>query len=172
MDTHPSSHPVVETLDRATCLALLATQAIGRVAIARPGLAPHVVPVNYALLGDSIVFRTAPGTKLEWLVTEPVSFEVDTFDLERRTGWSVVVQGLAYEASDREMEIEDIRVDSFVDRQNSRWARLQPQSITGRRIVHPSVSAGREPGWVRNFPVFPRLGAALREATSGQSTGD
>jgi uncharacterized protein len=164
--------PVVETLDLETCLALLATQAIGRVAVARSGSAPHVVPVNYAMLRGSVVFRTAPGTKLEWLGTEPVSFEVDTFDLESRTGWSVVVQGFAYEASDREMEIEDILVDSFVDRQNSRWARLEPQSITGRRIAHPSVHPGREPGWVRNFPVFPRLGGPFERPAAGESGED
>jgi hypothetical protein len=142
MGTDSSQEPIVETLDRETCMTLLSTQAIGRVAVGRPGLAPHVVPVNYAMLRGSVVFRTAPGTKLEWLVSEPVSFEVDSFDLETRTGWSVVVQGFAYEASDREMEIEDVRLDSFVDRQNSRWARLQPHSITGRRIVHPSVPYG------------------------------
>jgi len=172
MDNLSSQQPVIETLDRETCLALLATQAVGRVAVALPGLAPHVVPVNYAMLRGSVVFRTAPGTKLDWLVTEPVSFEVDTFDLVNRTGWSVLVQGFAYEASDREMEIEDIHVDSFVDRQNSRWARLQPQSITGRRIVHPPVSPGREPDWVRNFPVFPRLVGPLEETDSGQSGKD
>lgn len=144
MNTLSSQQPVVETLDREACLALLATQAIGRIAVAKADSAPHVVPVNYAMLRGSVVFRTAPGTKLEWLVTEPVSFEVDAFDLEGRTGWSVVAQGFAYEASDREMEIEDVHLDSFVDRQNSRWARLQPRSITGRRIVHPSGSTGQD----------------------------
>jgi len=131
--------PAIEELDRAACLALLATQQIGRVAAARPGEAPHIVPVNYAVVREAIVFRTVPGTKLELLVTEPISFEVDAFDPENRTGWSVVAQGLAYEASDREIEYEDVRLDSFVDRQNSRWARLQPDSITGRRIVRPSI---------------------------------
>jgi len=138
MNTRSSQPPVVQTLDREACLALLANEAIGRVAVARAGVAPHIVPVNYALLRESIVFRTAPGTKLEWLVTEPLSFEGHAFDFEHRTGWSVVVQGLAYEASDREMEHEDIELDSFVDRQNSRWAILQPTWITGRRIVRPS----------------------------------
>jgi nitroimidazol reductase NimA-like FMN-containing flavoprotein (pyridoxamine 5'-phosphate oxidase superfamily) len=134
------SAPVVERLDRETCLALLATQSVGRVAVARPGYAPHVVPVNYALLGDSIVFRTAPGTKLDWLITEPVTFEVDGVDPVSRTGWSVVAQGFAYEASDREMEYETIDLDSFVEQQNSRWACLQPNSVTGRRILRPSVA--------------------------------
>ena len=46
----------------------------------------------------------------------------------------VVVQGLAYEASDWEMEDEEIRLDSVGERQNSRWVRLVPDTITGRRI--------------------------------------
>ncbi|MEW6473423.1 MAG: pyridoxamine 5'-phosphate oxidase family protein [Actinomycetota bacterium] len=133
---HPA--PLVERLDRPTCLALLATQSVGRVAVSRAGEPPHVVPVNYALLRDSIVFRTAPGTKLNRLITEPVTFEVDCFDIESRTGWSVVAQGFAYEASDREMAYEDVDLDCFLDQQTSRWACLQPDSLTGRRILRPS----------------------------------
>lgn len=134
---HPG--PVVEPLDRATCLALLATQSVGRLAVSRAGQAPYVVPVNYALLRNSIVFRTAPGTKLDLLITEPVTFEVDVFDIESRTGWSVVAQGFAYEASDREMAYEDVDLDCFVEQQNSRWACLQPHALTGRRILRPSA---------------------------------
>jgi hypothetical protein len=52
-----------------------------------------------------------------------------------RSGWSVVVEGLAYEASDREMEIEEIHLRPLLDRPNSRWARLVPRSMTGRRIT-------------------------------------
>jgi hypothetical protein len=54
------------------------------------------------------------------LVTEPVTFEVDSFDPFLRTGWSVVVEGLAYEPSDREMEYEDINLWPLLERQNSR----------------------------------------------------
>lgn len=128
--------PLFEELDRDTCLALLQRKSVGRLAVANPSGPPHLVPVNYTLLRGSIVFRTAPGTKLTQLVTEPVSFEVDEWDAERGTGWSVVVQGLAYEASDREMEYEDIRLHSVAERQNSRWARLMPDTITGRRIAY------------------------------------
>ncbi len=128
--------PTVEVLDQAECLALLGAQRLGRLAVTRgPDVGPHVVPVNYTLLRGSIVFRSAPGTKLDRLVTEPVTFEVDSFDPYMRSGWSVVVEGIAYEASDREMEFEDINLRPLVERQNSRWARLVPRSMTGRRIT-------------------------------------
>ena len=124
-----------EELDPATCLGLLRLQSIGRLAVSRPDAPPHLVPVNYAVVGRSIVFRTTPGTKLDLLVTEPVSFEVDAWDQAGRTGWSVVVQGYAYEASDREMEYEDVSLESVAEQQHSRWVRLVPDSVTGRRVV-------------------------------------
>ncbi len=108
--------PVVEELDDDECRRLLQTQTVGRLAVAVPGAAPHVVPVNYTTLRGSIVFRSAPGLKLEMLVDEPVSFEVDWWDEERRQGWSVLAQGLAYGASDWEIEVEDVALAPFVDR--------------------------------------------------------
>ena len=126
---------ILETLDRGECLQLLATQRVGRLAVAEPGRGPHVVPVNYTMLRDSVILRSAPGTKLTRLVTEPVTFEVDCVDSFLRMGWSVVIEGLAYEASDWEIEAEGIHLAPFVDRQNSRWVRLVPRSITGRRVT-------------------------------------
>lgn len=132
--------PVVEELDREECLRLLATQSVGRLAVTQPGWAPHVVPVNYVLLRDSIVFRSDRGTKLRLLVTEPVSFEVDFVDSFHRTGWSVLVQGLAYQASKWEIEVEDLHVEPFAPGKKDYWARLVPRSITGRRIRLPASS--------------------------------
>ena len=127
----------LETLDREECLRLLATQNVGRIAVAEAGLAPHVVPVNYVMLGDSVVFRSDRGTKLRLLVTEPVSFEVDFADPFHRTGWSVLVQGLAYQASDWEMEQEDLHLEPYAPGKKSSWVRLVPQTITGRRVRLP-----------------------------------
>jgi uncharacterized protein len=49
------------------------------------------VPITDA--GDTIVFRTDPGTKLNHGPRARVSFEVDSFDRARRAGWSVVATG-------------------------------------------------------------------------------
>ena len=125
---------VFEELDRDTCLELLGRGSVGRLAMARPAGPPHLVPVNYTLLRGSVVFRTPPGTKRTLLVNEPVSFEVDEWDPDDGSGWSVVVEGLAYEASDREMESAPLHLVSAAEAQNSRWARLMPERITGRRI--------------------------------------
>ena len=139
-----------EELDRDECLELLHGQSIGRVAMDLSSGPPHVVPVNYTVVRGSIVFRTVPGTKLIRLVSEPITFEVDEWDREGRTGWSVVVKGMAYEASDREMEYEDIHLDSAAERQNSRWVRLTPGTITGRRINRPAGHPG-EPALVADW---------------------
>lgn len=135
-----SEGPVMEELNREDCLRLLATQSVGRVAVAEPGWAPHVVPVNYVLLRDSIVFRCDRGTKLRLLVTEPVSVEVDVVDSFHRTGWSVLVQGLAYQASNWEIEVEDLHLEPFAPGRKDNWVRLVPHSITGRWIHLPAPS--------------------------------
>jgi len=134
-ETEPEE-AVLEELDRDECLRLLGTQSIGRVAIAT-GWAPHVVPVNYVMLRDSVVFRSDRGTKLSLAVTEPVSFEVDFADPFHRTGWSVLLQGLAYQASDWETEVEDLHVEPFAPGKKSAWVRIVPQVITGRRVRLP-----------------------------------
>ena len=49
-------------LSHAACLQRLADNHLGRVTINVDGI-PRVFPVNYALQGDSIVFRSDEGTK-------------------------------------------------------------------------------------------------------------
>ena len=45
------------------CWRLLASTELGRIATSA-GASIDIFPVNYAVDGESIVFRTAPGTKL------------------------------------------------------------------------------------------------------------
>src|SRR3954452_156832 len=85
--------PVIRFLDRDQSLELLRQARVGRVAVVVNGV-PEITPVNYAVLDGDIVFRSGTGTKLHAaLTTQPVSFEVDRFDEDRRTGWSVLVSG-------------------------------------------------------------------------------
>ena len=84
------------------CLDRLAAARVGRVAFVSQG-DPVILPVNHGMDGENIIFRTATGTKLLAADTEQVvAFEVDGYDADRRTGWSVLVRGVATTVEDQE----------------------------------------------------------------------
>jgi nitroimidazol reductase NimA-like FMN-containing flavoprotein (pyridoxamine 5'-phosphate oxidase superfamily) len=128
----------IEVLERRECLELLAGDVIGRVAVLSGG-APVVFPVNYALDGEAVVFRTAPGTKLAASGRGPASFEIDCFDREARSGWSVVVVGRLEEATAYDGALLDrvshLPVEPWADGEKAYWMRLVPTRITGRRVT-------------------------------------
>ena len=132
-DTATSS---LEEIARDECLVLVASMAIGRIAVALPGGPPLVVPVNYLLDGETVVFRTDPGTKLDMLREEPVSFQVDLIDPFHRTGWSVLVQGIA-DATEHDGDNHAVELESWVGGEKRHWVRVVPAAITGRRIRLP-----------------------------------
>jgi uncharacterized protein len=125
----------VEELSREDCVKLLGDQSVGRFAVALPGEPPIVVPVNYLIDGDVIVFRTDLGQKLARLRQQPVAFQLDHVDHVHRTGWSVLVQGVAYEAT--HFEIDHLALQPWAQGDKSHWVRIVPSAITGRRLVLP-----------------------------------
>ncbi len=77
------------------CERLLRAGVTGRVAISSPD-GPHLVPVNYSVVGASIIIRTSPYSILgTYARGAMLAFEVDWFDPDRRRGWSVVARGRA-----------------------------------------------------------------------------
>jgi nitroimidazol reductase NimA-like FMN-containing flavoprotein (pyridoxamine 5'-phosphate oxidase superfamily) len=125
----------LEEIDRDDCLSLMATLSIGRVAVSVEAQAPLVVPVNYVLDGDVVVFRTGSGTKLAATGSRPMSFQVDLVDPMHHTGWSVLVRGRAYVAT--HWEIEHLELEPWAEGSRPHWVRLVPDMITGRRIYLP-----------------------------------
>jgi uncharacterized protein len=127
----------IEHIDRDGCLRLLAEDEIGRLAV-NDGTIPTIFPVNYRLDGDAIVFRTAPGTKLESGPRSPASFEIDRFDRTARAGWSVLVVGRLEEVTPYDARtfarVTDLPVDPWADHEKPHWMRLVPTRITGRRV--------------------------------------
>jgi uncharacterized protein len=82
-------------LDRAECLQLLAGLPVGRLILTVNAL-PVVRPMNFALVDELIVLRTAAGTTVADKVDDMiVAFEVDDLDPATSTGWSVTVTGRA-----------------------------------------------------------------------------
>src|SRR5208282_5421106 len=87
------------TLNPGECFDLLEPGGIGRVGFtSADGI--MMLPVNFAMTGKTIVFRTAPDTLLAVHANAQVSFEVDRFDEAHREGWSVLVHGRAHEITD------------------------------------------------------------------------
>jgi uncharacterized protein len=128
---------VLEELREAECRELLAGRHFGRLGVVSDGLVV-IFPVNYVFADGRVAIRTDPGTKLSAAALGRVAFEIDEVDEPARTGWSVLVQGTGYDVTDSmDSASEAVRrlpVDTWVPGQKASWLRIEPSSITGRRI--------------------------------------
>jgi nitroimidazol reductase NimA-like FMN-containing flavoprotein (pyridoxamine 5'-phosphate oxidase superfamily) len=127
----------IEVLGRETCLHLLRECSVGRVA-AMSDARLMVLPVNYAMDDDQVVFRTAPGTKLAAAVRgAPVAFEIDHADEVFQSGWSVMVSGFAELATDAEHidRLEKLGLRPWAPGERDNWVVIQTETISGRRVV-------------------------------------
>jgi hypothetical protein len=134
-----NSETSVEEMTREECLARLAAGDVGRLAVT-VGRRPEVMPVNYVLDGDGVVIRTAEGTKLQAAAGAPVAFEIDEVDRAARTGWSVVVHGVAHEVrslgdDDLTARLDALELHPWTGGRTPFVLRIAPISITGRRIA-------------------------------------
>jgi len=127
----------VEQLPEPECWNRLASGQVGRVGLLVDG-AVEVLPVNYALDGRSIVFRTAEGTALTEASMAVVAFEVDRIDETTQEGWSVLVQGFARDLGDaigaNAERIRRLPLVTWAPGSRPRWFQIEPDKITGRRI--------------------------------------
>jgi hypothetical protein len=132
----------LEVLGERECLRLLEQGRFGRVAVVRDGI-PIVLPVAYALLGGEVTFFTAPGLKLDAAKgAELVSFEVDHFDAEERSGWSVLAVGWAAVAGvARRSRAQALGLYPGPAGDRPDVVRIRTRDISGRRIL-----TGAEPG--------------------------
>jgi nitroimidazol reductase NimA-like FMN-containing flavoprotein (pyridoxamine 5'-phosphate oxidase superfamily) len=127
----------LETLDRAECLRLLETVPVGRIGVSI-GALPVILPVNFAVVGDRIVIRTVPGTKLDAATTHAVvAFEVDGYAPDGSSGWSVMVQGMCSEvAPEDRAALAERRLPAwaFDDGAANRFVRIDLSFVSGRRF--------------------------------------
>ncbi|MEU9890985.1 pyridoxamine 5'-phosphate oxidase family protein [Sphaerisporangium sp. NPDC051017] len=123
-------------LTRAECLHLLSSTPVGRIVFTDRAL-PTVQPVNYHLYGETIVIRTAGGSKLAAATRNAVvAFEADQIEVATRTGWSVTVVGHARAVTEPQ-EIERLDALPLI-----RWAPggqdhfivIQAEQVSGRRL--------------------------------------
>ncbi|MFM7064408.1 MAG: pyridoxamine 5'-phosphate oxidase family protein [Actinomycetes bacterium] len=128
----------LEILDEDTCWQLLSTNFVGRLAVSIANQ-PELFPVNYVVDDRSLVFVTAEGTKLAAAVLGAgVAFEIDGADPLFHTGWSVVVRGHAREVEqmDELMAVRELPLTNWSTHDKRRWVRIEPLTVSGRRIVH------------------------------------
>ena len=125
------------TLSLDDCRALLRSSDIGRLTVSIHGQ-PFIFPVNYFVFGDSVVFRTDEGAKLDGVYrSQSVAFEVDGTDPEGETAWSVIVTGRAAPVVDPDRaEVLEVRSPSHWDPELRPYLiEIQPDEITGRIVA-------------------------------------
>ncbi len=132
----PADLRVVSKLASAECRRLIAPGGVGRIAFGTLA-GPVVVPVNFGVLADTIVIRTAEGSIIDGHADEKVALEVDHIDEALCQGWSVLVRGpahrVAHPAELRRLQ-EDAVVWPWPGGEREVYVRIVPSQITGRRI--------------------------------------
>jgi len=124
-----------DTLDAAECWRLLEAQTMGRLATSTDQ-GPRIWPITYRVRGESLIFRSAPGSKV-WEIArdDRVAFEVD--GIESGLHWSVILLGRAQVIDDDEpgprTERDELR--PVAPGQKPFLFRIIPDSVSGRRFV-------------------------------------
>lgn len=135
--------PNIESLSKDQCWELLSEQVIGRLAVVVEDH-PDIFPINYAVDKDSLVFRTAEGTKLYGSTSHtPVAFEIDGYDSPTEQAWSVVLRGIVLKirAGAELVEAGALTLEPWQGGNKNHLMRIRPLSLSGRRfqVTKPDI---------------------------------
>jgi nitroimidazol reductase NimA-like FMN-containing flavoprotein (pyridoxamine 5'-phosphate oxidase superfamily) len=140
-----ATSPAVLPLSEEQCWKYLRGQVLGRLAIVAAGR-PEIFPVNYAVGEKSIVFRTAPGTKLARGPGSVACFEIDGYEQHTREGWSVVAVGHLEEITEatdgQSLALRQLRVDPLAPGARLHWIALHAEQVTGRHFASGWIVPG------------------------------
>lgn len=133
----------LEVLERDECLMLISEVSVGRIVFTYRAL-PAVLPVDFALLDDSVIIRTAGGSQLSAAARNAVvAFQADQIARDWDAGWSVTVVGHASEATDPD---ELAKLTALPLRRapgrSDRYIRIAAELVSGRRIRRDPVPNG------------------------------
>jgi uncharacterized protein len=127
----------LRTLPAHECERLLRAGVFGRMVLSTPARA-EIVPVNYAVMGDAILIRTAPDSLLDSHAHgADLLFEVDQVDPERWRGWSVVARGRGERVDEDDLtgaERSSPGPPPWVSGHRDVWIRLRWDELSGRRL--------------------------------------
>lgn len=122
--------------DECRHLLLSYRPRLGRLAFSDQGR-PLVLPMNFAVRGDAIYFRSAEGTKLAAAAKGGwAAFEVDDVNEVWEDGWSVLAHGTLHLVSDAaELEVVDgLPLRPWAGGDRPHYLRLDVEALSGRRI--------------------------------------
>jgi nitroimidazol reductase NimA-like FMN-containing flavoprotein (pyridoxamine 5'-phosphate oxidase superfamily) len=127
-------HDTVTELPLEECWELLRAHALGRLAFHLADQV-HIAPVNYVVDRDTLLFRTAEGSKLLGVVmNDDVAFEIDGEN--GHTAWSVIVRGTAVLLDEKSAHrADDLPLRPWVNDHKYNVVEITPTAISGRRFV-------------------------------------
>jgi uncharacterized protein len=135
----------LEILGDRECTQLLRSHDLGRIAVIDREVRPLIFPVNYVFDDGVVVFRTAPGTKLELAPGACVSFEIDGWESDKGVGWSVLVKGIAHDVTDPRGaptgRMRLLPVQPVAPGSREHWIGIWADEITGRRFISGALPA-------------------------------
>ncbi|MFI5282992.1 MAG: pyridoxamine 5'-phosphate oxidase family protein [Candidatus Dormibacterales bacterium] len=136
----------LEVLSDSECVKLLRAHSLGRLAMTDHNGRPEIFPINYFFDEGLVVFRTDPGTKLDLAPGAQVAFEIDGWDAETATAWSVIVKGISHEIGDHPV-VHSERIRAWPVRPAAAGAKVHfvgiwANEISGRKVKLPERPAG------------------------------
>lgn len=139
-----NDYATLTALSHERCLKLLNGHVWGRIAAGLEGW-PAILPVNYVFDSeDNIVIRTGEGAKLDESPMTAVAFEIDDADPDGHWGWSVLVQGPAFDITNcvdpTSERLRSSPLKPWAPGRKDYWIRIAAVRITGR-------SFGLVPEW-------------------------
>lgn len=136
---------VLEHLDDAAAMELLAAAPYGRIVFVRDG-EPEIRPMSHLVDVGEVIVRTRLGAALSETVAAdgglPITYEADHLDVGQRTGWSVIVSGTATLIADqgRHARYADLLQTMLAGTDDAIIA-IRPKTVTGIRIVRAGGGA-------------------------------
>jgi hypothetical protein len=124
-------------LDRVESLRLLASVPVGRL-ILTVGALPTVRPMNFIVIDELIVLRTAADTTVSKYVDKAiVAFEADELEGATASGWSVTAIGRGNLVTDPTAiaRYRDAPLTTWAPGERDQFVTITTELIEGRRIV-------------------------------------
>ena len=125
---------IMEDLNEAECLDLLASHHFGRIGVVVDGQ-PIILPVNYVFDDGRVAIQDRPGHQADRCRPGPGGFRSRRHRRALGPAGACLVTGVGYEVTDALDDDERsatrrFPVDTWAPGQKTRWIRIEPESIT------------------------------------------